>query len=140
VEATVILVRQALLANLDLQDHLDFLESPGSRVNLDRLELRVLSVNPAPLDRQVNLEQVGNLEDRVVQVHLEVLERKEQGVNSAYKEHLVFQEQWDHLALQEPRAQWVRMEKRVPLVFRDFRAREEHREAPERRANEESLV
>lgn len=56
VEETVILVRQALPANLDLQDHQDSLESPDSRVKADRLDSRVLSVQPAPQDRQANLD------------------------------------------------------------------------------------
>lgn len=140
VEVTVILVRQALQVNLDLQDHLDSLESLESRVKLDRLDLRELSVKPAPRDNQVNLELMEKLEDRVVWVHLEVLERKEHGVNLAYKAHLAFPDQWDPLASQEPWALWVQREKRVPLVFRDFRVREEPKEAPDHRANGESLV
>lgn len=81
-----------------------------------------------------------NLEDRVVPVRLEQLERKEQGVNSAYKEHPAFQEQWDPLASQEPRALWVQREKRVPQDNRDIPGREVPREAPDQRANVESLV
>lgn len=56
VEVTVILVRQALLANLGLLDHLDSLESQVSRVSLDLLDRRVLSVKQAPQDRQVSRE------------------------------------------------------------------------------------
>lgn len=81
-----------------------------------------------------------NLEDRVVLVRLEVLERKEQGVNSAHKEHLVTPDQWDPLASQGPRALWVQREKQVPPVFRDYLVREEPREAADHPANEENLV
>lgn len=140
VEETVILVRQALLANLDLQDLQDFLESPDSRVKADRLDSRVLSVLPAPQDRQVNLDQMEKVEDRVVLVPQEALARKEQGVNSAHKEHLVTQVQWGPLASQEPRALWVQREKQVPPVFRESLVRGGPREAVDHPANEENLV